>query len=102
MDNIKPISQPQFSKLDDYTLQVISQPITPEPITTTYDRTFIENQLVAIQAQLDDYTAARQAELDNCQSILDQMDAQGIVSKPDPIIDPTPVAPLSTDTAIAS
>ena len=81
-NNIQKIQTVQYSKIDDNTLQVITPQPQPEPVVATYDRTFIENQLVAIQAQLDDYTSARQAELDECNNILSEMDAQGIVAKP--------------------
>lgn len=72
----------QAKKLDDFTLQVVSTPVIPDPITKTYDRGFLENQLVEIQKQLDDYTSARQAELDEVNTLLALCDEQGIVVKP--------------------
>ena len=78
----------QATKIDDFTLSVTSTPVTPAPITQTYDRTFLENQLVAIQAQLDAFTQARQAELDEVNALLAQCDTLGIVAQP---IEATPL-----------
>ena len=81
MDKITQLkSTMQATKVDDFTLQVTSTPVTPAPITQTYDRTFLENQLVAIQAQLDAFTQARQAELDEVNALLAQCDTLGIIA----------------------
>ena len=83
MDKISQLkSTMQATKIDDYTLSVTSTPVTPAPITQTYDRTFLENQLVAIQAQLDAFTQARQAELDEVNALLALCDEQGVISRP--------------------
>lgn len=77
---IKPIA---VSKIDDNTIQVIKQAPQPEPVTVNYDYDFLLSQRDAIQKDLDDYTAARQAELDEVNDLISQADALKVVSKTD-------------------
>jgi ABC-type transport system substrate-binding protein len=79
------MEEPKIEKVDDYTLQITTQPPTPEPIVQTYDRTFIENQIISIQKQKDDFDALRDAEIAQCQDILAQMDTQNIIARPEPV-----------------
>ncbi len=69
------------AKVDNFTLEVTVQPETPPEITTSYDRDTIVQQIADITAQRDEMIAAKQAELDECNAILNHMDTQGIVSK---------------------
>lgn len=68
-------------KIDDNTLEVTKQEPTPAPTVTKYERSFIEQQIKNIQAQKDRDNALRDAELKECQNILDEMDKQGVVAK---------------------
>ena len=80
------IQNMQATKVDEFTISV--DKIIPETtVTNTYERSFIEQQIISIQAQKDAYDAQRDAELADCQAILDAMDAQGIVAQP---ADPEP------------
>jgi hypothetical protein len=88
MPIIKPISNQvqaikqtmQSVKIDDGRLQVTIQPPTPDPVTQTYNRDTIEQQLSVIQTQLDDFTNARQAEIDTLNAILSLMDDNEVVN----------------------
>ena len=63
--------------------------VTPEVRTTvTYERGFIEKQILNIQAQKDAYDAQRDAEIKECEDILKAMDDLGIVAK---VTEPTEV-----------
>jgi hypothetical protein len=75
----------ETKKIDSYTIEVTKQPVV-EPIVHRYDRGFIERQIVSIQAQKDTYAQARQAELDECNAILAEMDKLEIVKKEENII----------------
>ena len=79
------------TKISDTTIAITTQPIMPEPITTNYDRAFINQQIINIQVQKDRDDALRDAELQNCQDILAQMDSLGIVTKLQPPIMEPPI-----------
>lgn len=84
-----------FTKLDDNTLQATTIPVTPEPVTNTYDYDFLQQQLIDIQAQKDRDNAARDAELAEVQALIDAADQLGITAKiiaEPPIIKP-PINP---------
>ena len=81
MDKIQNQSK-QYEKLTDSTLQVITQPPTPDPITAVYYRPDVEDALAQAMA----------THIQPLQDILDQMDAQGIS---DPAIVATPPNQLS-------
>jgi len=58
---------------------IIMEKVTPEVRTTvTYERGFIEKQILNIQSQKDAYDAQRDAEIKECQDILKAMDDLGI------------------------
>ena len=82
--------QTQFNKVDDFTLSVAKIPPTPEPIITNYTREFVENKIVEIQKQKDDFDARRDEELQEFQTILDEMNKQGITIKKE-VVDETEV-----------
>ena len=68
------MNEPQFTIQIDKTI--------PEKVeTVTYDRAFIEQQIISITEQRDEELAAREAELAECQAILKEMDKAGIISK---------------------
>jgi hypothetical protein len=62
-----------YKKIDNYTIEVTKQLPTPKPAITNYDRKFIEQQIINIQAQKDGYDAERDKELDECNAILNEM-----------------------------
>lgn len=72
----------ESKKISDYVIE-IKNTTTPSPVTTTqtYDRKFIEGQIVSITAQRDAMIAQKQAELDECNAILAEMDKLGIITK---------------------
>jgi hypothetical protein len=71
-----------IKKIDDYTLEFISEKI--ETISNKYERSFIENQIVAITEQRDEMIALKEAELKECEDILAVMEKEGIIAKPIP------------------
>jgi hypothetical protein len=71
----------QAVKVDNFTLSITKIPQTPDPVTSTYTREYLENQLVAIQGQQDSDNEKREAEKVEVQALLDLCDEQGIVSK---------------------
>ena len=79
MDNIT------TKKIDDFTLEITKEVPTPEPIKTKYERSFVENQIKVITEDRDKYVASRDAEILECQNILDEMDRLNIVAKVEPI-----------------
>jgi hypothetical protein len=80
MDKIK--STLQATALDSNTLQVISTPPTPDPVTTTYTLDFLQAKLIAIQKQADDFAQARQVELDEVNALISLCNDNGIVATP--------------------
>jgi len=50
-------------------------------VTQKYERGFIEEQIVQITKQRDEYVAQREVELAECESILAEMDKLDIVKK---------------------
>ena len=61
----------------------ISVTKTTEPVeqTTKYTKDYLLSQRVAIQAQLDQQTAARQAELDEIDALLAECETAGIITQ---------------------
>ena len=105
MDKIKQTMT--ASKIDDFTLEVTKQPITPEPVITKYERSFIEQQIKNIQSQKDEFDSMRDRELKECNDILAAMDKLSIISKPieipvekppepTPVIDAKPLSEIIT------
>ena len=84
-------------KIDSFTLEVTKEIPAPEVIKTTYERSFIEQQIINIQKQKDDFDALRDKELAECQGILKAMDKLKIVVKPmeetteQPVLETEPV-----------
>jgi len=74
------IIEPTYEKIDDFQLSM-TKTIPVETVTTTYDLAFLKKQLVDIQTQLDTYTLARQAELDEVNSLIVEAEKLGIVEK---------------------
>jgi hypothetical protein len=73
-----------IKKIDDYTAEVTKELPTPKPVVTKYERSFIENQIVAITEQRDEMIALKEAELKECEDILAVMEKEGIIAKPVP------------------
>jgi len=63
----------------------VSKTIPEVVVTQKYERGFIEEQIVQITKQRDEYVAQREAELAECESILAEMDKLDIVKKEDVI-----------------
>ncbi len=68
-------------KIDAFTIEFTKEVPTPEPIKTTYERSFIENQIKSITEDKDKYVALRDVEILECENILAEMDKLNIVSK---------------------
>lgn len=69
-------------KLDNFILEITKPAPIAEPIKQTFEREFIEKQIIAITKQRDDMIASKEAELAECQSILAEMDKLGIEVRP--------------------
>lgn len=54
---------------------------TTYDVVDTYERSFLESQVDAITAQRDDMIAAKQAELDDVNTLLAQCDTLGITTE---------------------
>jgi hypothetical protein len=54
---------------------------TTYDVVDTYERPFLESQVVAITAQRDDMIAAKQAELDDVNTLLAQCDTLGVTTE---------------------
>jgi len=67
-------------KISDTEIEV-SKTIPEIVVTQKYERGFIEEQIVQITKQRDEYVAQREAELAECESILAEMDKLDIVKK---------------------
>lgn len=68
-----------YTKTSDTSLEVTKEVVTPTKTETqTYERKFIEGQILAITAQRDEMIALKEAGLKECQDILNEMDKQGI------------------------
>jgi len=67
-------------KIDEYTLEITKDEIVTK--TCTYDITFLKKQKVDIQKSLDDFTAARLAEIAEVDELLAKCVAVGIIVKP--------------------
>lgn len=77
----------ESKKISDNEIE-ITQPVeTPEVVKTIYERGFIENQIVEITRQRDEFNALRDAEIANCNSILAEMDKLKIVAKEETTIE---------------
>ena len=72
----------QYNKISETELEVTKPIPAPEVITTKYERSFIEQQIIQIQKSKDEFDILRDKELDECNKILVEMDKQGIISKP--------------------
>jgi len=75
-------TESSFKKIDSHTLEVSKREIQPEAVVAKYERKFIEEQIIAIQKQKDEFVAARDKEIQECNEILAQMDALNITVKP--------------------
>ena len=70
------------NKISEVELEVTTEIITPiQTKTTNYKREFIENQIIEITKQRDEMIALKEAELLECQTILAEMDKQGIITE---------------------
>ena len=83
----------QTTKIDANTIEVVKT--IPENVLspTTYDYSFLKQQLVSIQKQKDDYDALRDAELAEVQGLIDEADKLGITEKA-VSIEPLPIEKL--------
>jgi hypothetical protein len=73
----------EYTKISETTLEITKEIIIPAKTETrTYERKFIEDQIVAITAQRDEMIAMKEAELKECTDILAEMDKVGIISPP--------------------
>ena len=72
----------QASKIDDNTISVTSTPVTLDPVTNTYTLDFLQNQLIYIQKQADDFAQARQVELDEVNALISLCNDNGVVDPP--------------------
>lgn len=54
---------------------------TTYDVVDTYERSFLESQVDAITAQRDDMIAAKQAELDDVNTLIAQCDTLGITTE---------------------
>ena len=70
-------------KISDSSIE-ITKTTTPSPVTTTntYERGFIEKQILEITKQRDALIAIKEAELKECKDILSEMDKLEIIVKP--------------------
>lgn len=67
-------------KIDEHTIEIITEkPV--EQIVNRYDRTAIEQQIIAIERQKEEYIKQRDAEIAECVMILEEMDKLGIISR---------------------
>ena len=71
----------QYNKISENEIEVVKPAPVMEVVTSTYERSFIENQIVTITADRDEYVAKRNAEIAECEVIKGQMDKMNIVSK---------------------
>lgn len=71
----------EIKKISEHEIEVTKQAPIQEPIITKYERSFIEEQIITITKDKDDYVAKRNAELLECQNILAEMDKLNIVVK---------------------
>uniref|UniRef100_A0A6H2A0F2 Uncharacterized protein n=1 Tax=viral metagenome TaxID=1070528 RepID=A0A6H2A0F2_9ZZZZ len=72
----------ETTKIDEYTLGVVKEEVVIK--TTTYDVDFLLRQRTAIQQNLDDFTAARVAELAEVDELLSRCENLGITPRPEP------------------
>lgn len=67
------------TKISNTTIEITKEIITPTRTEKqTYERKFIEDQIVAITAQRDAMIALKEAELKECTDILAEIDKLGI------------------------
>lgn len=72
----------ETKKISNTQLEVTKEIITPVKIERrVYERDFIEKQIIAITAQRDETIALKEAELAECQAILNSMNELGIASE---------------------
>ena len=67
----------QITKQSDTEIQVVKT-APPVVTTNTFTLDYLNSQLAAIQAQKDDFDAARQLELDDVQAMIDEAINQGV------------------------
>ncbi len=81
----------ETKKLSDTQLEVTRE--TPQPVVEkqTYERNFIENQIINITKQRDDLIALKEAELAECVAILAEMDLKGIITKEELVVEKEPL-----------
>lgn len=68
----------QYKKISEIEIEVTKVIQNPEPIKTKYERSFVENQIKVITEDRDKYVASRNAEILECQNILNEMDKLSI------------------------
>ena len=73
------------TKLDDNTIEVVKVIPERELPPQRYTVEFLNNQKKSIQTQLDNYTAQRQAEIAEVDSLLAECTKLGVVAKEEPI-----------------
>lgn len=70
----------ETTKIDKFTIEVTKDEVVTK--TNTYDVNFLVRQKADIQQSLDEFTAARMAELAEVDELLGHCDKLGIVAKP--------------------
>lgn len=68
-------------KINETSIEVTKQAEIPAPVKTTYERKFIEEQIVSITKQRDELIALKNKELAECNAILAEMDKLGVKVK---------------------
>jgi len=66
-------------KVSDSEIEITNKVTETQTSTVTYERGFIENQILAIQKDKETYNALRDAEILECKNILAKMDLLGII-----------------------
>ena len=70
----------QYNKISECELEIVKPAPIAEPITTKYERSFIEEQIKTITADRDSYVEKRNIEIVECEAILAKMNELKIVT----------------------
>ena len=71
----------ETKKISEFEIEITKPAEIVVPAVATYDRSFIETQILSITKDRDNYVTLRNAELAECEGILSEMKKLGIVSK---------------------
>lgn len=68
--------------MEETKFEIEVEKVIPQKVETiTYERDFIEKQIIEITKQRDEMIALKEAEIADCEEILRKMDEQNVVSK---------------------